>query len=323
LSNRHTRIWVIYTLIYCLSLPASAQEEQKAEIVAIIQRIEGSATLKQSQGGKPIPLNSRQDLARMIHFGEWIQVAQGSTLHIVDLRSKHPLEATVKTGANEKAEWITFPHQPTEEQAHLWKVLKAFSELGGRNSGGETAIFVPANKSVVRPEHLVFRWIPLRSAARVTLTLADRQHKVIWQQADVDGRSGRLESAKAQTAMKNYRASGHDGELILSLSPGTKKPMSIRFSLLDPNAEKDLQTQLAEWETIHGFLHHLGRAYSLTALDLHCEAAEEYEAALTAAPQSTSLLIAAIITEEQIGNASRGKALRKRLPSGTHVPGDQ
>jgi hypothetical protein len=52
------------------------------------------------------------------------------------------------------------------------------------------------------------------------------------------------------------------------------------------------------------------------------EAADAYEAALAQAPESTQLLLAAIVAQRQVGNREREQALRKRLPSGTKVPGD-
>ena len=72
-----------------------------------------------------------------------------------------------------------------------------------------------------------------------------------------------------------------------------------------------------------GILKHTGRAYIFDSFKLINEAADEYEAALRVAPESTPLLLAAISEHQQTGNKAREEALRKRLPPGTKVPRDE
>ena|SRR5579871_5577969 len=315
-------IAIVSVLLALTPFVALAAPPSKGEIVAFILKIEGRIYWKPKRDKAPLQLDPRKDRAKPLYFREWIKVNPGSKLCIVDLRGKQAVEQTLQTPVHGKAQWVTLPHRATEEQARLWKALKAYAALGGRNKGGGSQIFSPAQHGVVRPETLVLRWVPIMPAMHVTLTITDRQKHEIWRQKNIDSGSGLLVSETAQDALKRYRSGGHNGELTLALADGTNKPVAIRFLLMDPRAENALQTELASWDKQQGLICHLGRAYTFTTFDMYNDAADEYEAALREAPESTSLLIAAIVTQEDIGNFPRGKELRMRLPAGVHVPGD-
>ena len=270
----------------------------------------------------PVQLNARKDLVRQLHFGEWVKVAAGSALHLLVIRNNQPDKQTLQTLAHGIAQWVTFPHRPTSEQLALLNVLRENSELGGRQRDGKS-IFSPADHSSVRLDHLTFFWIPSPAAKQVTLILTDgkKRHK-FWSATDVAGRSGRLDAGPAREALKSYRDGGSRGELALLLAGGDIAPETVQFSLLDRKSESSLEIELTECDRQDGLVRHLGRISVFTARKLYGEAVDEYEAALTEAPDSTSLLVAAILAEERIGNTPRGNALRKRLPPGAHGPGD-
>jgi hypothetical protein len=53
---------------------------------------------------------------------------------------------------------------------------------------------------------------------------------------------------------------------------------------------------------------------------MFAQAADEYEAALLAAPEGRDLLISTILSHRRTGNVARVAELTTRLPKGTAVP---
>jgi len=321
-------LMVLIGLVWAPAFCAAAQIPADADIVAIIVKIEGTVFWKKAAAAQPAQLDPLKDIGRVVLFKEWVKVDPGSTLRVVDLRNKKPTEAPISTPRMQAAQWVTFPHLPSEDQAALWHVLTAFSELGGRKRGASSVFFSPAPESVVRPEHLVFQWTPDSSEKPVSLSITEANPSIsgakpIWHQENVDGRTGRLDSPEARSALQAYRTGGSHNPLVLALTQGEAKAKSVQFSLLVPRDETELTQQLADMDELPALLRHTGRAYILNAFKLYNEAADEYEAALAAAPNSTPLLLAAISAQQQTGNKAREEALRKRLPPSVKVPGDE
>jgi hypothetical protein len=95
----------------------------------------------------------------------------------------------------------------------------------------------------------------------------------------------------------------------------------VTFSLLSASSEQALKQELTPWDRESGSLMpHLGRASVFTRARLFTAAADEYEAALEAAPGSRDLLVRAILAQRRTGNFARVEELTKRLPPGTEVP---
>jgi uncharacterized protein HemY len=88
----------------------------------------------------------------------------------------------------------------------------------------------------------------------------------------------------------------------------------VHFSLLNAREEKDLNSQLDFWaKNSDGLALRLGRGYSFLRHKLYSEAADEYDAALSSAPESPNLLGDAIDANLRAGRLTRVKELQTRL----------
>lgn len=95
----------------------------------------------------------------------------------------------------------------------------------------------------------------------------------------------------------------------------------MTFSLLSLKDEQSLEQELAFWDQeAKGIWHRLGRARAYNHYGMFTEAAREYEAALSQAPQSLDLLTRVIWAHMRTGNIAREEELIRRLPKGMELP---
>jgi hypothetical protein len=89
----------------------------------------------------------------------------------------------------------------------------------------------------------------------------------------------------------------------------------IAFWTLAKQAEERLDSRLKQWDedTSDPLLRAMGRSHTLTDALVYADAAEECEAALALAPESESLLLAAVGANQRTGNLARERELRERL----------
>ena len=214
---------------------------------------------------------------------------------------------------DEDSDWYTIV---PPDSAKFKKVLAAYGRTGGRDRGGFTIpiFFAPANESSVAPDQFVLRWSPLKRSCVVSFVIRDASGKEIWQQNGIDGTSGSLKVGALQQALIGYREKKSSALLQLSLSDTCGNEDRVTFSLLPVADEKSLNQELTAWSgEADQLMVHLGRASVFVDHQMFPEAAEEYEAALTLAPDSVSLLKRTIDAERRTGNRSRAKALESRL----------
>ena len=152
---------------------------------------------------------------------------------------------------------------------------------------------------------------------------------MLWRQEDVDGASGSLTddgawqllNGGARRVLARYRDETGRGPLTLQLDDSCGGEHRVSFLLLSVKSEQSLERDLSSWGKEAGtLLHHLGRASVYSRYGVFPQAAEEYESALRAAPDSRHLLIRTIKAHRQTGNFLRARELEKRLPDGTNIP---
>jgi hypothetical protein len=270
---------------------------------AIIEKITGSVILKQS--GKQNRLNSKSDVGRALRIGDSVFCEKGA--HI-----------TLRIGADKTLEldehsgWykIAPPDSP-----QFKRVLDAYGRTGGRDRGDFTVpvLYTPANESSVLPEQFVVRWSPLKQSCLVSLAIQDSNGREVWRQGEIDGASGSLSSTSASRSLVDYRENRGAGELQLKLSDSCGAEDRISFTLLSLTDQNALNRELAAWAgEKNPLMVHLGRASVFLEYEMFAEAAEEFDAALTLAPKSRSLLQQTIAAQRRTGNRERARLLEMR-----------
>ena len=182
---------------------------------------------------------------------------------------------------------------------------------------------------MVVPEQFSIRWVPSAAGCTLSLTMRDVGGKLLWQSEDVDGASGSLRDDAAwwllnggvRQVLVSYRAEKGRGPLTLQVDDSCGGEYRVSFLLLSVKSEQSLERDLSSWGKGAGtLLHHLGRASVYSRYGVFPQAADEYESALRAAPDSRHLLIRTIKAHRQTGNFLRARELEKRLPDGTNIP---
>jgi hypothetical protein len=173
----------------------------------------------------------------------------------------------------------------------------------------------------VIPEEFVIRWNQGPAIRTIALIIQVPGGGVVWRQDGVGGAPGSLASEPARQALATYRAEMGEGPLLLRVVDSDSNVTQVSFSLISALGEQSLRQELALWDRDTGQLvSHLGRASVFARARMFAQAADEYEAALLAAPESRDLLISTILSHRRTGNVARVEELTTRLPDGTAVP---
>jgi len=152
---------------------------------------------------------------------------------------------------------------------------------------------------------------------------------LLWRHEDADGASGfltddgawRVFGGSAAQVLARYRDETGRGPLTLQMDDSCGGENRVSFLLLSVKSEQALERDLSSWGREAGtLLQHLGRASVYSRYGVFPLAADEYESALRAAPDSRHLLIRTIKAHRQTGNFLRARELEKRLPDGTNIP---
>lgn len=298
-------------LAVVLALPLLAIGQEGS--VGFVEEIRGTVSLRENSGAKPVRLDSRSDLARRLYPGEQVRCSRGGLLRL-RLSSKTRIIAA-GTG------WFTIPRATGSNADPLQRALDEYGRTGGRKRGEALQVFSPSAHSVVLPEFFVIRWLPSTAHCVVSLVIREVEGNEVWRQNDIDSSSGFLDSDAARQALAKYRGQFGLGPLLLKLSDSCGNETSLTFSLLSGKREESLKRELELWnKEAEGVMFHLGRGYVFTSARMFSQAADEYESALMAAPESRDLLVRTILAHRSTGNFAREEQLRKRLPPGTPVP---
>jgi hypothetical protein len=207
--------------------------------------------------------------------------------------------------------------QPDPQDNEIVKQLRGFGIAGAsRGNAADSRILWPSKNSVVMPEHFNIRWAPVPQKIVLSI-MSEAKDVTLWGPAEVDGAVGSLKSDAVSSALAAYKTKPGSLGLILTLTlANTSDWEEVHFSFLNGRQEQELNAQLDFWEKhTEGLALRLGRGYSFARHKLFAEAAEEYDSALNAAPESRYLLEDAIQANRLAGRASRVKELQTRLAS--------
>ena len=291
-------------------MPCQALTQQRAG--AIVERISGAVLLKQN--GKQIRLNAKADVARVLYVGDGVYCEKGARLSL-RIGSK-------TTELDERSGWFTIPPRVSSQSDPHQKAIDEYGRIGGRDKGfiSNSTVYSPSDKSVVMPELFVIRWTPLKRRCVASFVIQKPDGQELWRQDKVNGASGSLISAAARQALMNYRAKVGAATLLLKLKDSCGNDDQETFRLLSAASEESLKGELAFWDhEPDKLIAHLGRASVFGRYSIFPQAAEEYEAALAAAPKSHDLLLRTISAHRRTGNRARANQLEKRLRLSTDV----
>jgi hypothetical protein len=286
----------------------------------IVEEIRGAVFWRPNLGAREERLDPRADAARRLYPGEQVRCARGGSLRLLlglRRRTVHP------------SAWFTIPRATPSRSNPARRMLDDYGRVGGLDRGNQSKILSPSENSMAVPGQFSIRWVPSAVGCTLSLTIRDVGGNLLWRREDVDGASGSLRDDGAVRvfdkgpgpALVSYRAETGRGPLTLQIDDSCGGENRVSFLLLSVKSEQSLERELSSWGGEAGtLLQHLGRASVYSRYGVFSQAADEYESALRAAPDSRHLLIRTIKAHRQTGNFLRARELEKRLPDGTNIP---
>jgi hypothetical protein len=294
----------IFVLV-CLAGPIISSADQERS--GVILSLQGRADLIVAVGGASQKLDPRTDLLRVLFAGETLRLDPGATADLLIGDQKKTIAGPCE---------FTVPTIATAETSKEMQAIDELSQLGGRKRASKTAIYSPAAESVVWAENLVFRWIPQKGTGFISLVIEDENGTTLWRKDAVPDSDGILDSDEARKVLAKLQ-----GEVSLNMITLGGDRIEVPFGLLSAERKGALDHDLDLWgQQENPILKHIGRACVYAKYEMFNQVADEYEKALESAPQSRTLLDAAISAHHRIGNALRETELRRRLPAARTRP---
>lgn len=301
------RMMAACAIIALLGPVAAAAQEGSS---GIIEEVHGTVFLKRSNARQE-RLDPKQDAARRLYPGDRVRCTRGSLLRI-NLGGE---PRTIQTTA-----WFTIPQPDSSVPTQFRQMLDDYAYRGSRDRALPIQVYSPTNYGAVLIEDFVIRWAPYTLGCTFSLSVQDVATARVWRKDNVDSGAGSINDASARRALAGYRAKVGTGPLKLVVNDSCGSTTTVSFSVLSAEEERLLKTDLAFWETQTGaFVRRIGRASIYNRFRLFPQAAEEYEAALSEAPDSWYLLTRTITAHRTSGNFARADELKKRLPSGLKI----
>ncbi len=304
--------------VIALASPCKAIAQEGG--AGILEEVRGAVFWRLNPGAREERLDPRADAARRLYPGEQVRCARGSSLRLwLGLRRR-----TVYSSA-----WFTIPRATPSRSNPAQRMLNDYGRVGGLDRGNQSKILSPSENSMAVPGQFSIRWVPSAAGCTLSLTMRDVGGTLLWRREDMDGASGslrddgagRLFNGSVRQVLVRYRDETGRGPLTLQMDDSCAGEHRVSFLLLSVKSEQALERDLSSWGKGAGtLLHHLGRASVYSRYGVFPQAADEYESALRAAPDSRHLLIRTIKAHRQTGNFLRARELEKRLPDGTNIP---
>lgn len=329
--------WMVAGAAVILLLAGAKAQTQKP--LGTILEIVPPVTLKTKSGGKVV-LRAARDTLRLVYDGESIECGASGKVRLwlngeMITRRGGEGELQVQAKPQGKADGAKvlgpqggFGKTVTPERRNIAEardgagIQGAIENLGraGGTRGGGAGIYSPADGGAVRLERLEIRWVGGGKKGTVTLRIETEDGVSLWSASPIDATAGKVLPALnegARKAVGEYRAAGGAASFTLTMVEENGSRYGVMFHVLTKQSEEELARELAEWDKEGDvLLRVIGRAYVLDRKRLYTEAAEEYEAALKVAPESESLLQAAMDANTKTGNTVRAGELRRRLAVG-------
>lgn len=297
------RIKFILIPLFALCIITEAQDK-----VGMVVGITGTAQLK-GTNGKEQKLTAR-NFAVSLSVGQSLKADGQGKVQIKLCNGK------TETVGNR---WYRVSQLICSNSANSEKrnVLESVFDFGGRykaNRGDDDFILFPLEKEItmIRPETLVFRWKVTTEKLTISVSIAG-QDKAIWTQ-EIAGEPRTFTSDELKKLLGEILQKQPDAKLQLKLSVarlGTEN--SADFKMFSPQAEENLQKELAETNGEQGIFKHLARAEIYSYYKLYIEAAYEFEEALKLSPESIELLTATASAEDRAGNILRRNEIDGQL----------
>lgn len=295
-------VFTIFTHV----LPAEVTAQEGG--AGLIEQIRGTVFWRKNAAERADRLDRRSDKGRRLYPGEQVRCAQGGRLKVWLGRRLRQIPC---------AEWFTIP-PPASSQSEMFKrLIDDYGRVGDVDRGEPSKVFAPSDHSTVMPKSFVVRWVPGTAPCPLSLTIKTVGNHLLWRQDGVEGSTEALQSATVRRRLARYRRLAGLGPLTLTLDVPCRgeTEAQITFSLLSVGNERLLEQELAFWDREPGLLvRHLGRASAFNRYRMYPQVADEYEAALRAAPDSRDLLTRAVRVHRRTGNFNRAEELAKRLP---------
>jgi hypothetical protein len=271
-----------------------------------IENIRGKVTLLSARGSQT--LDPDRDRGLILNSGDKLDCPSGSVA--TGFLTGPSLD--LKTPVNLCGKQI-FAAEPTQKGVSAEAVTKLQQyALAGRSKGNENPIFSPPDHGSVLAEKFIIQWRTRPPLDNFTAVLQDGGTEIAHV-SDVDGTTGELDSPVLRHAVVSVRnASSPTDELRLLLRFGNGSQQISTFTVLSAPEESRLQEELAEVPGAELFKF-VERAAIYDSFHLYDQVASEYESALALAPESRSLLRAAMQAYSQVGNLRRARELRDKL----------
>jgi hypothetical protein len=259
-------------------------------------------------------LSPTRDIALGLSAGDRVQCNGAGYMEVL------VASGTKKITASDN--WFTIPPLPQDPaypqgDAVIAQSLANYGRAGAtRGATADSRILWPTANSAILPDRFVIRWAPVPQKIDLAV-MTEAKDVTIWGPSAVDGRAGSFRSGALSSALAAYKSKAGSPALILTLTIANSSDWEeVHFSLLSGKQEQELNAQLDFWvKRTDGLALRLGRGYSYSRFNLFADAAEEYESALSSAPESRYLLEDAIQADRLAGRPSRVKELRTRLAS--------
>lgn len=297
-------------IVVLLGPVAAAAQEGGA---GIVEEIRGAVFWRPNPAAREERLDPKADAARRVYAGEQVRCARGGRLRLL---------LGLKRRAVYPSAWFTIPRAALARSNPARRMLDDYGRVGGLDRGDESKIFSPSDHSVAAPRRFSIRWAPSAPGCTLSLNIRDVGGKLLWRREGVNGARGSLTDDGAARVLDGYRAETGRGPLTLQIDDSCGGESRVSFLLLSVKSEQALERELSSWGEAAGtLLQHLGRASVYSRYGVFPQAADEYESALKAAPESRHLLIRTIKAHRRTGNHLRARELEKRLPDRTNIPG--
>jgi hypothetical protein len=308
-------------ILLAASVAGAAADSQAQDVVAgRILSVHCEAHLQKKETRADATLTAPRDIALGLSAGDRLQCVGAGSMQVL------VFDGTKTITASQKEKWFTVPPLPPDSPDPkaddlIAQALVNYGVSGAtRGFSAGSRIVWPSENSAVVPEHFMIRWAPVPQKIVLSI-LSETKDVTLWGPTEIDGQTGSLKSDAVSSALGAYKSKPGSANLILTLTLANSSDWEeVHFSLLNGKQEQELNNQLAFWQiNTDGLAFRLGRGYSFMRHKLFAEAAEEYDSALTAAPESRYLLEDAIEANRLAGRLSRVKELQKLLASQPQV----
>jgi hypothetical protein len=291
---------------------ANARAQSAPPVAGRILGVQCDAHLKRNGSQAEVVLRSPQDIGLGLSAGDQVECIGAGYVEILIAQGSRKIVASQK--------WFSIPPLPVhpqdaKEDSEIANSLKSYGVSGATRgqSADSRRILWPAENCAVLLEHFEIRWKPIPE--KITLSiLSESKDVAVWGPTETDGGTGNLKSDAISAALAVYKQKSGSEGLVLTLTPGNSNDWEeSRFSLLNRGQQQELDAQLDFWEKhSEGLALRLGRGYSYSRHKLFAEAAEEYDSALSSAPESLYLLGDAIRANQLAGRVTRVRELQSR-----------